>query len=49
MTLKEYMIDPYLEEHPEDRPEYDDEPIMKDDVTERERLKEIKRRNGIVD
>lgn len=46
--IKEYMIDPYLGEHPEERPEYDDEPIMRDDVTERERLEEIKRRNGII-
>lgn len=46
--VKQYMIDPYLAEHPELVPTYDDEePIMHDDVTERERLEEIKRRNGI--
>ena len=49
--IKEIMIDPYYEEHPEERPEaYEDEEIiMRDDVTERERLEEIKRRNGIID
>ena len=48
--VKDYMIDPYLAEHPELAPTYDDvEPIMHDDVTERERLEEIKRRNGIED
>lgn len=47
--IKEIMIDPYLEEHPEERPtEYDDvEVIMRDDVTEKERLEEIKKRNNI--
>ena len=46
--IKEIMIDPYLAEHPEEAPEvYDDEIIMSDDVTERERLEEIKRRNSI--
>jgi uncharacterized membrane protein YesL len=46
--IKEVMIDPYLAEHPEEAPEvYDDEIIMSDDVTERERLEEIKRRNSI--
>lgn len=48
--IKEIMIDPYLAEHPEEtEPEYDDEVIMRDDVTERERLAEIKRRNNIAD
>ena len=43
------MIDPYLAEHPEEAPEEsDEEAIMHDDVTERERLEEIKKRNGIV-
>ncbi|MBE6635091.1 MAG: DUF624 domain-containing protein [Ruminococcaceae bacterium] len=42
--IKEHMIDPYLEEHPEEKePEDDIEPIMKDDVTERERLEAIKK------
>ena len=47
--IKQYMIDPYVAEHPElARPSHDDEEIiMRDDVTERERLEEIKRRNGI--
>ncbi len=49
--IKEIMIDPYLEEHPElvESPygDEDDEIIMRDDVTERERLEEIKKRNGI--
>lgn len=49
--IKELMIDPYYEEHPEELPEeveYDEEDIvMRDDVTEMKRLEEIKRRNGI--
>ena len=45
--IKEVMIDPYLAEHPEET-EYDDEPIMLDDVTEAERLEEIKRKNNIT-
>ena len=46
--IKELMIDPYYNDHPEERPEEpDEEIIMHDDVTERERLEEIKRRNGI--
>ena len=47
--IKEIMIDPYLDEHPELRKtEFDEEEvIMRDDVTERERLEEIKKRNGI--
>ena len=47
--IKEIMIDPYLAEHPEERePENDDtEVIMRDDVTEKERLEEVKRRNNI--
>ena len=47
--IKQYMIDPYLDEHPEEREEIrDDDAIMKDDVTERERLEEIKKKNGIL-
>ncbi len=47
--IKQYMIDPYYAEHPEELPvEDDEEPIMRDDVTERERLEEIKKRNGLV-
>lgn len=48
--VKELMIDPYYAEHPDERPGGDvdeDEIIMHDDVTERERLEEIKRRNGM--
>ncbi len=46
--IKQYMIDPYLEEHPEEKKVYDDdEPVMKDDVTEKERLEAIKKRNNI--
>ena len=50
--IKEIMIDPYYEEHPELSRGYgseddEDEVIMRDDVTDRERLEEIKRRNGI--
>ncbi len=48
--VKQYMIDPYYEEHPEERPEETEvEALMTDDVTEAERLAEIKRRNGIQD
>ena len=47
--IKEVMIDPYYEEHPELKTKEpdDEEIIMRDDVTELERLEEIKRRNGI--
>ena len=47
--IKVIMIDPYLAEHPElnNKADEDEEIIMRDDVTERERLEEIKRRNGI--
>ena len=46
--IKDVMIDPYLAEHPEEAPEESDaEIIMSDDVTERERLEEIKKRNSI--
>ena len=46
--IKEIIIDPYRAEHPEQFVEDEEvEVIMKDDVTERERLEEIKRRNGI--
>ena len=46
--IKEIMIDPYMAEHPELRTEpVDDEVVMHDDVTERERLAEIKKRNNI--
>ncbi len=48
--IKEIMIDPYMEAHPEEfKSENDDvEAIMRDDVTERERLEEIKKRNNIT-
>ncbi len=47
--IKEIMILPYMEEHPEEfsNSHEDDEVIMRDDVTERERLLEIKKRNNI--
>ncbi|MBO5316474.1 MAG: hypothetical protein J6B48_08610 [Clostridia bacterium] len=47
--IKEIIIDPYKAEHPELYPEEEsyDEVIMRDDVTERERLEEIKKRNNI--
>ncbi len=48
--IKEIMIDPYLKEHPKKIKSYhddDDEIIMRDDVTEKERLEEIKKRNNI--
>ena len=47
--IKEIMIDPYLAEHPEERKQETDESsiIMRDDVTERERLEEIKKRNNM--
>ena len=47
--IKDIMIDPYLREHPEEAPAVDEdiETIMRDDVTERERLAEIKKRNNI--
>ena len=50
--IKEIMIDPYLASHPEEAKKFsheddDDEIIMSDDVTERERLEEIKRRNSL--
>lgn len=50
--IKEIMIDPYLAEHPDEADGGDDgeiEVIMTDDVTDRQRLEEIKRKNGIVD
>lgn len=46
--IEELIIEPYYEEHPEERPqEYDGDVLMRDDVTERERLEEVKKRNGI--
>ena len=48
--IKEIMIDPYKAEHPEEfaSEENEDDVIMVDEVTERERLEEIKRMNGII-
>ncbi len=43
--IDQYMIAPYRVDEPV---EEIDEPIMRDDVTERERLEEIKRRNGLI-
>ena len=47
--VKEIIIDPYKAEHPElyENESEDDEVVMHDDVTERERLEEIKRKNNI--
>ena len=48
--IKQIMIDPYIAEHPElaeNEDEDDTDVIMRDDVTERERLEEIKKRNNI--
>lgn len=47
--IKEVMIDPYKEAHPEEFSDSDSdiETVMRDDVTEKERLEEIKRRNNI--
>jgi hypothetical protein len=45
--IKEIMIDPY-EEETTDVDTESDEVIMRDDVTERERLEEIKKRNGLL-
>lgn len=47
--IKELMIDPYYEDHPElvEEPE-EIEAVMRDDVTELERLNEIKKRNNIT-
>ncbi len=46
--IKEIMIDPYKAEHPELYPEEEEiETVMHDDVTEAERLAEIKKRNNI--
>ena len=46
--IKQHMIDPYLEEHPEEKQQIpDDEPIMRDDVTEKQRLEAIKAKNNI--
>ena len=47
--IKEIMIDPYKAEHPELYPESDEEfeVVMRDDVTDRQRLEEIKKQNNI--
>ncbi len=42
--IDQYMIAPYKKDEPKEETEA---PIMRDDVTERERLEEIKKRNGI--
>ena len=48
--IKQIMIDPYLAEHPElvEVEEPEDDVIMRDDVTERERLEAIKKRNNML-
>lgn len=46
--IKEIIIDPYKEEHPELYEETEEEDaIMRDDVTEKERLEEIKKKNNM--
>lgn len=47
--IKEIMIDPYKAEHPELYAESDEEfeVVMRDDVTDRQRLEEIKKQNNI--
>lgn len=47
--IKEIMIDPYKAEHPELYPEPDEdvEVVMRDDVTDRQRLEEIKKQNNM--
>lgn len=45
--IKKIMIDPYLKDHPEEASGFDADPLMHDDVSEKERIDEIKRRNGI--
>lgn len=48
--IKEVMIDPYYKEHPEELPEeQSDEVIMRDDVTEKERLESIKAKMDIIE
>ena len=46
--IKDVMIDPYKAEHPEEFPDEfsDDDVVMRDDVTELERLEEIKAARG---
>ncbi len=51
--IKEIIIDPYYKEHPDELPKTDgeqddEERIMRDDVTDKERLEEIKKRNNIT-
>ena len=48
--IKELIIDPYYRDHLEEMPkESQEEAIMRDDVTEKERLEAIKRERGIID
>lgn len=48
--IKELIIDPYYAEHPDELPDrYESEAVMRDDVTEKERLAAIKRARGIPD
>ena len=50
--IKKKMIDPYYASHPEEleaiEPTDDEDIIMHDDVTENERLLEIKKKNGLI-
>ncbi len=47
--IKELIIDPYYKEHPEEAPGRDEEEeaVMTDDVTERERVNAIRAKNGL--
>ncbi len=46
--IEALMIEPYYEEHPEERPVKEEgDVLMRDDVTDRELLEEVKKRNGI--
>ena len=45
--IKELIIDPYLKEHPEEAEDYYEDAIMRDDVTESERLAQIKDKMNI--
>lgn len=48
--IKELIIDPYYEEHPDELPDRcETETVMRDDVTEKERIAAIKRARGIID
>ena len=45
--VKELIIDPYYAEHPDELPAKEVEAVMRDDVTERERIAAIRRARGM--